>query len=48
MLPDDLPEGLTLAELRHIWGAAEAEDADALAEEDYRVNAERKIKHDVQ
>ena len=48
MIPDDLPESLTLEQLRHIWGEIEREDYAALVDsqfdEDDRVNAERKVK----
>lgn len=46
-IPDNLPESLTLAQLRHVWGAAEAEDQEALFDEDDRVISERKIRLEI-
>lgn len=43
MIPSDLPESLTLEQVRHIWGVAEAEDQEVLFDEDDRVIHERKI-----
>lgn len=43
MMPDDLPESLTLEQLRHIWGEAEAVDWEANYEEDDRVNDARRL-----